>query len=331
MPEFTDEVICILKNALNGKSSNILLTGVAGTGKSEFIREVCKIAGYGKIFQVNGRDDMDSSDFFGEKTVVIDPVSKQNHIKFIKGSLYQAFIEGTEVDEDGNQILYNEKGERVYDDSGNPKVIGKPGVFFLDEFAAILPSVFLSVFNRAMEIPRKQGECRTIEISSDAGRVVKSHPGFMMFLAGNTVGKGTENDCMMGYTAQNNLMDDSTLDRISAVYSFGYNIDAERNIAMKKLNDDYDVLCLMKFIKEIRRQWTNGNVETLFSTRTLVQVCDLARIFREIKEDYLTLAIYRCVFSSLREHEISAWNETARLIFDRDILYCHRNNKMFFV
>ena len=335
MPDFADEVDCLMQQALKGKSHNTMLSGPAGCGKSEFVREICKRNGFGKVFQVNGRDDMDSSDFFGEKTVVVDPLSKQNFIQFKKGPLYQAFIEGTEVDEKGDQILYNEAGQRVYDESGNPRVVGKPGVFFLDEFAALIPSVFLSVFNRAMEIPRQMGASRCIEISADGGKVVKSHPAFVMFLAGNTVGKGTESDSQMGYTAQNNQMDDSTLDRITAFYKFGYNLEAEKNIAASKLNDDKLVYDLCRFRSEIRKQWVNGNVETLLSTRALVQICDLAATFRGIKKDFMPLAIYRCVFSGLRERECPAWNETIRMIFNVDVLskYGNRgNNKnMFFV
>jgi MoxR-like ATPase len=320
---------------MRGKSHNILLTGPAGCGKSEFVREIAKRNGFGKVFQVNGRDDMDSSDFFGEKTVVVDPVSKQNYIEFKKGPLYQAFIEGTEVDENGDQILYDDNGNRVYDESGNPKIVGKPAVFFLDEFAALIPSVFLSVFNRAMEIPRKNGASRIIEISADGGKIVKSHPNLVMFLAGNTVGKGTESDSQMGYTAQNNQMDDSTLDRITAFYKFGYNMDAEKNIASTKLNDDKLVSDLCRFRSEIRKQWVNGNVETLLSTRALVQICDLATSFRTMKKDFLPLAIYRSVFSGLRERECPAWNETIRMVFGVDVLckYGNRSNnkKMFFV
>lgn len=335
MPDFADEVDCLLSQAMSGKSHNILLTGPAGCGKSEFVREIAKRNGFGKVFQVNGRDDMDSSDFFGEKTVVVDPASKQNYIEFKKGPLYQAFIEGTEVDENGDQILYDDNGNRVYDESGNPKVVGKPAVFFLDEFAALIPSVFLSVFNRAMEIPRKNGASRVIEISADGGKIVKSHPHLVMFLAGNTVGKGTESDSQMGYTAQNNQMDDSTLDRITAFYKFGYNLDAEKNIASTKLNDDKLVSDLCRFRSEIRKQWVNGNVETLLSTRALVQICDLATSFRAMKKDFLPLAIYRSVFSGLRERECPAWNETIRMVFGVDVLskYGNRSNnkKMFFV
>lgn len=326
MPDFTDEVLSLCKRAMRGKSFNLCLTGPAGSGKSEFVREIAKLGGFGKVYQVNGRDDMDSSDFYGEKTVKVDPISQQNYITFNKGPLYQAFIEGTEVDADGNQILYDEDGNVTTDGSGNPKVVGKPAIFFMDEFAALLSGVFLSVFNRAMEIPRQQGASRVIEITADGGRIVKSHPNFALFLAGNTVGKGTESENMMGYTAQNNQMDDSTLSRITAFYRFGYNMNAETQIAYGSLRDDRDVENLLRFRDEIRKQFLNQNVETLFSTRAIVQVCELAATFKEAgKKDYLPLAIYRCLFSGLRERETQAWNEAVRMVFNVNLQTAYAN------
>jgi hypothetical protein len=112
-------------------------------------------------------------------------------------------------------------------------------------------------------------------------------------------------------------------------------MDAEKNIASTKLNDDKLVSDLCRFRSEIRKQWVNGNVETLLSTRALVQICDLATSFRAMKKDFLPLAIYRSVFSGLRERECPAWNETIRMVFGVDVLskYGNRSNnkKMFFV
>lgn len=328
MPSFTNEVLSLMKCIENPKyrSQNILLTGMAGCGKSEFVHEIAKKFGV-KCIQVNGREDMDSSDFLGDKTVVIDKVSNQNKIVFNKGPLYRAFIEGTELDEEGNQILYNDNGERVYDWTGKPKVIGKPAIFFLDEFATILPSVFLAVFNRAMEVPRNYGDNRSIEITADGGRVVKAHPGFMMFLAGNTVGKGTEEERQMGYTAQNNQMDDSTLDRITATYHFGYNLGAEEKIMYQKLKDDKSVEKLIAFRNEIRKQWKEGRVETLLTTRSLLQICEQSCLYEDYaKEKAIPLAIFRSVFTSLREREKAGWNETIRYKFGVNVQTEFENN-----
>lgn len=323
LPPFADEVLTLLKCAtdFSFKSVNIGLVGPKGSGKSEFVREVCAKAGFAHVFQVNGREqDISVSDFYGEKTVVVDPVSQQNYITFVKGGLYRSLIEGTQLDENGDQMLFDKDGNRVYDATGEPRVVGKPGAFFLDEYAALLPGMFLAIFNRVMEIPRQAGLGRTIEITTDGGRIVKSHPGFVVFLSGNTFGKGTETEEQMGYTAQNNLMDDSTLDRISVVYYFGYNLKAEKEIIYKKLKEDINAQNLINFRNEIRKQWSEGKVETLLSTRAIVQICDQAQKFEDYTSDNVALALYRTMFSQLREKEKAGWNETARFHFKVNLL-----------
>jgi len=326
MPPFTDEIELQCKDAMEGKSFNILLTGAAGTGKTEFVHYIAKNNGFSRVFQVNGRNDMCSTDFFGQKTAKIDSKTEQNYIAFEKGPLYQAFIEGTELDADGNQILYNEDGTVCHNGNGNPKVVGAPALFFLDEFAVIDSEVFLSVFNQSMLIPNAPMASRMMTITDDAGRIVKSHPCFAMFFAGNTVGSGTENESQMGYTAQNKQLDFSSRNRFTAFYKFGYNKKAEKLIALNKLNDDKDADMLIRFVNEIRKQWKEGHVETLITTRNVVQICNLARSFRRTKKDYLTKAIYRSVFCELNDRESHAWNETIRMIFGCDLLAEEKRN-----
>ena len=309
MPPFADEVRGIVKNALDGKGmANIMLTGSAGTGKTEFIHRIA--AEYGmKVFQVNGSEGLTAADFYGTMSVAVDAATKQNYTYFEKGPLYRAFIEGTQLDADGNQVL---------DANGEPIVIGKPAVFFLDEFAAMLPEVFLGVFNRAMEIPRA-GKARSIEITMDNGRIVKSHPAMVMFLAGNTVGTGNSGKYQMGYTAQGNKMDESTRNRVSAFFKFGYNRAAEEDIATRTLNDDFEVSRLMKFRDNVRSLYKNEKVETLFTTRSLVAVCDLAKAFRASgNAEWMCEAVRVAVYNGLPETDQPAFNEVARMIWDKD-------------
>ena len=264
MPPFADNVRCLLKNAQNGgKSCNIMLTGPMGTGKTEFVYEIANEMGY-KVFQINGSENLTQFDFFGTMAVKVDDKTNQNYTYFDKGVLYRAFIEGTEVDSNGNQILYNEDGTINTDGSGKPKVIGKPAIFFLDEFASVLPEVFLGVFNRCMEIPRNNGESRTIEIVGDNGRIVKSHPAMCMFFSGNTVGTGNNGQYQMSYTAQSNKMDESTLNRITTGFKFGYNLKAEYNIAMSALNDELEVERLLQLRDNLRNMYKNELTERLF-------------------------------------------------------------------
>lgn len=280
-------------------------------GKTEFVYEIAREFGL-KVFQVNGSEGLTMDDFFGTMAVGIDEKTQQNYTYFDKGPLYRAFIEGTKVDENGDQVL---------DENGDPIVVGKPAVFFLDEFAAMLPEVFLGVFNRAMEIPRQSGRGRSIEVSRDNGRVVKSHPGMVMFLAGNTVGTGNGGRFQMGYTAQGNKMDESTRNRVTGFYRFGYNREAEKSVAVSILNDDYETERLMRFRDHARDMFRNEKVETLFTTRSIVATCEVARNFRRNGEsDWMANALCVAVLNGLPETDKPAFNEQIRLIWGVDFM-----------
>ena len=312
MPDFAGQVRSLVRQSIDGDGMvNILLQGCAGTGKTEFVYEIAREFGL-KVFQVNGSEGLNMDDFFGTMAVGIDERTQQNYTYFDKGPLYRAFIEGTKVDGDGNQVL---------DENGDPIVVGKPAVFFLDEFAAMLPEVFLGVFNRAMEIPRQNGKGRSIEIPRDNGRVVKSHPGMVMFLAGNTVGTGNGGRFQMGYTAQGNKMDESTRNRVTGFYKFGYNKEAEKSIALSMLNDDYEAERLMRFRDNARNMFRNEKVETLFTTRSIVATCEVARNFRKNGErDWMANAICVAVLNGLPETDKVAFNEQIRLIWGVDFM-----------
>ena len=321
MPDFADQVRGLVRQSVDGDGMvNILLNGSAGTGKTEFVYEIAREFGL-KVFQVNGSEGLTMDDFFGTMAVGIDEKTKQNYTYFDKGPLYRAFIEGTQVDENGNQIL---------DGNGDPIVVGKPAVFFLDEFAAMLPEVFLGVFNRAMEIPRQNGKGRSIEISRDNGRVVKSHPGMVMFLAGNTVGTGNGGRFQMGYTAQGNKMDESTRNRVTGFYRFGYNKKAEKSVAVSMLNDDYEAERLMMFRDNARDMFRNEKVETLFTTRSIVATCEVARNFRKNGEkDWMANALCVAVLNGLPETDKSAFNEQIRLIWGVDFMQKESHSKNY--
>ena len=312
MPDFADQVRGLVRQSIDGDGMvNLLLQGAMGTGKTEFVYEIAREFGL-KVFQVNGSEGLTMDDFFGTMAVGIDEKTQQNYTYFDKGPLYRAFIEGTKVDENGDQVL---------DENGDPIVVGKPAVFFLDEFAAMLPEVFLGVFNRAMEIPRQSGRGRSIEVSRDNGRVVKSHPGMVMFLAGNTVGTGNGGRFQMGYTAQGNKMDESTRNRVTGFYKFGYNREAEKSVAVSILNDDYETERLMRFRDHARDMFRNEKVETLFTTRSIVATCEVARNFRRNGEsDWMANALCVAVLNGLPETDKPAFNEQIRLIWGVDFM-----------
>ncbi len=314
LPGFHREVECLLSCGRDWgryRSVNLLFTGPHGAGKTEFVDEIAERCGFARVYHVNGREDMGSGDFLGEQSIRIDQKTLRNRMVFRRGPLFKAFIEGTALDADGDQIL---------DDDGAPVVTGAPGLFFLDEFAALPPGVFLSVFNRVMEIPRNPGRSRVMEISADGGRTVKSHPGFAMILAGNTVGKGVERESMTGYTAQNNIMDDSTLSRITAVYDFSFSPDAEQEIIASALQDERLMERFQRFVSDARSLYDQGKISTLITTRSVVNVMDLYERFYPLHErKALHVALKRALLAGIREYEAQAWKEMCRSYFAFEI------------
>ena len=321
MPSFADTAIALLKGGIEGRRSvNICLTGAAGTGKTEFVYEAAKRAGFAKVFQINGHIDLTARDFYGKSTVVVDEKTGQNYVTFEKGVLYRAFIEGTEVDANGNQVLYDANGNVTTGNDGQPRVVGKPGLFFLDEFAACDERVFLGVMNRAMEIKRDPSDCRTIEVAEDGGRIVKAHPGFAIVLSGNTVGTGNNGANQMGFTAQGNKMDESTLSRITEFFKFGYSKAAERAIAERYLGDDEDVDNLMLLRDKLRSLAKQGTCQRVFTTRHIVQICDCANSLKPSTRQYMKEALRHSVFEGLDEDDKQCWNEAIRFVYGWDYI-----------
>lgn len=304
-------MVALLRGALEqGISQNIMLTGPMGCGKTTFVHKIAKKLGFGKVFQVNGSEELDMRHFIGKMAVKVDPASGQNMTYFQKGALYNAFIEGTKVDEDGNQVL---------DADGNPIVTGKPAIFFLDEFAAITSQTLLGVFNRALDLDSK-GKGRQLEIADDGGRVVKAHPSMVVFLSGNTVGTGTTAKSQKLYTAQKNIMDESTLNRITLFAKFGYNRVAEQELASEILIDDRLVRMLMQLRDKLREDYLTSNhgLKRIFGTREVLKIANSTVLFRRAGlADAFKLAV-KSVYDGLDESDKAGWSENLRLLFKWD-------------
>lgn len=310
MPYFADEVRDYFNAAVNyGEGGNLLFTGPAGTGKTEFVYAIAREFGM-KVFQINGSDGLVPADFIGQMTVKTEKSETgalSNFTAFEPGILYRAFVEGTKLDENGKQVL---------DENGNAIPVGKPGVFFLDEFAAVLPQVLLGVFNRALEV--KDGVSRSLEIYGDGGECVKSHPGLIVIFAGNTAGNGCDSERLSGYSAQDNDMDESTLSRFSEPFEFGYNREAERAAALNILNDDREADRLLELRDRLRRVHRDGNCKRLFSTRHIVNICAAIRKHRRGGKPDVAVNVLRNTFAGLPSDDKHAWNEAIRAVYGVD-------------
>ena len=309
LPNFVDELECLLdagRNWNDEKSVNIRFVGPHGCGKTELAVILGQRCGFDRVYQINGRADMTSGDLLGEKVVEVDEKSMQSYIRLQRGVLEQAMTHGLEKDENGHTVL---------DKDGNVKVVGAPGLLFYDEYASA-PAEVNIMLNQITQIPRKPGQSRELVLTNDGGRVVKGHPGFCVILSGNTNGRGIADESQMVYTAQDSQQDGSFLDRIKPVFQFGYNLTAEKKIMMSKLADDVLVGKLIAFVRDIRKSYNERNVETLLSTRGIVDLCDNIRRYRRKSfEDYVVLAMYRTLVSDLTPNEVGAWAEVIHLHF----------------
>lgn len=300
MPCFTNKVKAILKEASTGKKqTNIMLTGEAGTGKTEFVYHIYKDCGYGKVFQINGGEELSVDDFFG--SVQVRNKDGVSVTEFVAGIAYQALTYGTKVDENGKQVL---------DENGNPIVIGKPALLFIDEFASILPSVFLQTGNRLLEFGKGK-PYRTIEITKNNGEVIKSHPGFAIIMAGNTTGDGTMSTSLAGYTAQNNPMDKSTKNRITSAFHFNYNLNAEKNYLEGIENSDK----IIAFIARIREDFRNGMISTNLTTRDVIKIAQNYNTYKEYGiENPLEESLMDSIGNMLNENDFLHYQNAGREI-----------------
>jgi len=279
-----------LKDVLLDDASHIVfISGPTQCGKSTLVRYVGAETGR-KVYQINCRGDMGSELFFGEKTVVIDGESKANKIIFQVGMIEQAMKEG--LDEKGNEV-------------------GKPGILFIDEIPAC-PSHVAHGLNRLFESDDPR---RTLVLAEDGGRVVRSHSGFRIILAGNTVGRGANDMAQISYTAQQDALDISLLNRVAVFFKMGYDRNVEKKILLEKVGDDKVVKHILTYRDAIRQALKEGKLSSPFSTGHLIHIADMYGIFRNLGK-----AIYYTVMEYVLPEERAFYNEQANLLLGVDIL-----------
>ena len=267
----------------------VWLTGPTQCGKDRLVHYVGRELGR-RVFQINCRGDMGSEIFFGEKTIVVDPDTKQNVISFQKGIVEQALTEG--LDEQGNEV-------------------GSPGVLFITEAASMPAHVAIGI-NRLLESDDTR---RTFVIDQDGGRVVRGHSGLRIVLAANTVGRGSTGMEASAYTAQTDALDISLINRIAVCFRMGYDREVERHILAEKIGDDRVAAMVIKFRDAIRNHLRQGKLSSPFSTAHFVHIADMYRIFGDLAK-----AIYYVTFEFLLPEERAIYNEQAMAITGKDLL-----------
>lgn len=288
-PRIAKDLISLLAD----EASHIaFLVGPTQCGKSTLVRYIGRELGR-KVFQINCRGDMGSELFFGEKTVAIDDATKQNHIVFQKGLIEQAMVEG--LDAQGNEV-------------------GAPGLLFIDEIPSC-PSHVAHGLNRLFESDDPR---RTIVIAEDGGRLIRSHSGFRIIVAGNTSGRGATDMNAAAYTAQHDALDISLLNRMSVFFRMGYDREVEKRILAEKVGDDKVSRQVMKFRDAIRQAIREGKATTPFSTAHIVHIADMYRVFGDLGK-----AIYYVIMEYVLPEERPLYNEQAMLQLGQDLLKTH--------
>ena len=243
-----------------------------------------------KLFRVNCRGDMVSESFLGEKTVSIDPATKQNIVTFQKGAVEQAMTEG--LDENGNEV-------------------GEPGILYVDEISAA-PAHVAMVLNRLFESDDPR---RTLVIDQDGGRVVTSHSGFRIVCSANTAGRGANTAEDMAYSAQGDALDLSLINRVAVCMRMGYDRAIEQRIVLEKMADDVKAKELLAFRDAIRKHIKAGKLSTPFSTKRLIDVSNMFRVFNDLGK-----ALYYVLFEFLLPEEKAVYNETAVALIGKDLM-----------
>ena len=286
VPAIAKDVISVLTD---DASHPVWLTGSTQCGKDMLVHYCGRELGR-PVVQINCRGDMGSEVFFGEKTIVVDPVTKQNVISFQKGLVEQAFTTG--LDEQGNEV-------------------GEPAILFITE-AASMPAQVAIGMNRMLESDDTR---RTLVIDQDGGRVVRSHSKLRIVFAANTVGRGSTGTESSAYTAQMDALDISLLNRIAVCFRMGYDRNVEKHILAEKIGDDRVSAMVIKFRDAVRDLIKQGKLSSPFSTAHIVHIADMYRIFGDLGK-----AIYYVVFEFLLPEEKSKYNELAMGIVGKDLL-----------
>jgi MoxR-like ATPase len=286
VPAIASDMITVLTDEA---SHVVWLTGPTQCGKDRLVDYVCGELGR-KKFQINCRGDMGSEIFFGEKTIVVDPATKQNVIRFQAGLVEQAMMEG--LDEQGNEV-------------------GAPGILFITEAASMPAHVAIGI-NRLLESDDAR---RTFVIDQDGGRVIRGHSGMRIVLAANTTGRGATGVESMAYSAQMDALDISLINRIAVCFRMGYDKEVERHILAEKIGDDRVAAMVLKFRDAIRDHIKQGKLTSPFSTAHIVHIADMYRLFGDLSK-----AIYYVLFEFLLPEEKAVYNEQAMAILGKDLL-----------
>lgn len=123
-------------------------------------------------------------------------------------------------------------------------------------------------------------------LNKKTGEVVHPAPGFNIFITGNTKGKGSEDGRFVG----TKVMNEAFLERFSVTFEQEYpSASVEKKILIKNMQqlncvDDDFATKLCTWAELIRKQFDEGGIDDLISTRRLVHIIKTFSIFNDRKK-----------------------------------------------
>jgi MoxR-like ATPase len=274
-----------MKRAISDAAGLIVCgVGPTGSGKTCHLKVIAEELNM-EFVLVNCHRAMEMANLTGEKTVEPDETTKAAVIKFLYGPIVKAMRTG--LDKDGNEV-------------------GKPAILGLDEYPA-LPAWCALGLNNLLETryPR-----RSMMVAENGGEHVLAHSGFRIVLLGNTIGRGITMETAE-YTAQGDALDISTLDRVSAIFNYGYSKNAEEKLLAEKIGDDAVVRKIVQYRDAIRKARREQGMKTPLSTRLLVHLADAYRVFG----GDIGKALLYSIVNKTMPHERPVYIEQALLTF----------------
>lgn len=232
----------------------VMVQGYHGTGKSTHIEQIAARLNWPCV-RINLDSHVSRIDMIGKDAIVV---------------------------EDGKQITAFKEGIL-------PWAFQRPVALVFDEYDAGRPDVMF-VIQRVLE-----AEARLTLL--DQNKVLKPHPWFRLFATTNTIGLGDTTGLYHG-TQQINQ---GQMDRWSIVTTLNY-LDHEKEVAIvlaKLPSHDNEagkktLDAMVRVADMTRKSFTNGDISTVMSPRTVITWAQNAAIFKDIGYAFRVTFLNKC-------------------------------------
>lgn len=226
----------------------VMIQGYHGTGKSTHIEQVAARLNWPCI-RINLDSHISRTDLIGRDAIVV---------------------------EDGKQMTKFKEGLL-------PWALQNPCALVFDEYDAGRPEVMF-VIQRVLEA---DGKLTLL----DQNKVINAHPYFRLFATCNTVGLGDSAGIYHG----TNQINQGQLDRWNIIATLNYlNLDEEVKIIAAKVPELSDpkgieiITAMVKLAELTRFGFTNGDLSTVMSPRTVISWAQNYLIFKDLDFAFIT-------------------------------------------